>query len=170
LSDAAVAAATGSTEHFYRTVSPLGLRALVAEDNVVNRRLSELILRKRGFEVDTAVNGAEALSLWEQGGHSVILMDCHMPEMDGCEAARRIRSREASEGRGYVPIIALSASVSDRDREACLDSGMDEFLTKPIEVARLNQVLESLLDLSMASRSAAPPRESTTRVAPSRDF
>ena len=168
--DPAPFASTDGTEFFHRTVSPLGLRALVAEDKVVNRKLIELMLRKRGFEVDTAVNGLEAVAQWERGNHAVILMDFHMPEMDGCEATRWIRAREASEGRDRIPIIALTASVLDRDREACLNSGMDEFLAKPIEEARLNQVLESVLGLSLAGRSAQPLGAGTKPAAPSADF
>ncbi len=143
---------SGQTALFHRAVAARGLRALVAEDNAVNRKLATTLLHKRGFEVDAAVNGIEALARWERGGHALILMDCHMPEMDGYEATRRIRAREASEGRARVPIVAFTASVFDRDREACLCAGMDEFQAKPINVALLNDLLDRVLGLALTGR------------------
>jgi signal transduction histidine kinase len=149
-------AGAGQTALFYRAVTARGLRALVVEDNAVNRKLALTLLQKRGFEVEAAVNGVEALAMWERGGHAIIFMDCHMPDMDGYEAARRIRAREASEGRARTPIIALTASVFDRDREACLAAGMDDFLTKPIDVTLLNCLLDRLLGLALTDRGGEP--------------
>ncbi len=137
-------------------IAGLGLKVLVAEDNPVNRKLATLLLNKRGFEVETAVDGIEAVAAWERGDHALIFMDCHMPEMDGYEATRRIRALEAGGGRGRIPIIALTASVLDRDREDCLRAGMDEFLTKPIEVALLQDLIERVLRLSADGLGAVP--------------
>ncbi len=146
--------APGSTQTalFHRAVSARRLRALVVEDNAVNRKLATALLHKRGFQVDAAVNGVEALALWEHGGHALVFMDCHMPQMDGFEAARRIRTHEACASRGRVPIIALTASVFDRDREACFAAGMDDFLTKPIDLTHLNELLDRVLGLALADR------------------
>ena len=144
-----------------------GLKVLVAEDNPVNRKLATLLLSKRGFEVETAVDGIEAVAAWERGGHALIFMDCHMPEMDGYEATRRIRALEAGGGRGRIPIIALTASVLDRDREDCLRAGMDEFLTKPIEVALLQDLIERVLRLSMDDLGAVPGGASDFKDIPS---
>jgi signal transduction histidine kinase len=138
-----------------RAVSAQGLRALVAEDNAVSRKLATALLRKRGFEVDTAVNGIEALALWERGGHALIFMDCDMPEMNGYEATRQIRTREGSEGRGRVPIIAFTANVFDCNRDVCLRAGMDEFMPKPIDAARLHDLLERVLHLSACGHDGA---------------
>lgn len=90
-------------------------------------------------------------------------MDCHMPEMDGYEATRQIRSREVAEARVRTPIIALTANVfdRDRDREACLRAGMDEFLEKPITINQLHEVLERIL----ATRPAPSKIENRAVVA-----
>ncbi|MSU61065.1 MAG: hybrid sensor histidine kinase/response regulator [Pedosphaera sp.] len=151
------AAVADHTTLFHCAASERAPRVLLAEDNVVNRKLATMLLRKRGIEVDSAVNGLEALAQWERGGHALILMDCHMPEMDGYEATRRIRAREVSEGRARIPIIALTASVLDQDRELCLSAGMDSFLTKPIEIPRLDQLLQSVLGRSPAHSETASP-------------
>ena len=143
---------SGQTALFYRAVVARGLRALVVEDNAVNRKLALTLLQKRGFEVETTVNGREALASWERGSHALILMDCHMAEMDGFEATRQIRARETATGRARIPIIALTASVFDRDREACLAAGMDDFLTKPIDLTLLNELLDRVLGLALADR------------------
>ena len=147
---------SSQTALFRRAVSARSLRALVVEDNAVNRKLATVLLKKRGFEVEIAVNGVEAVALSERGGHALIFMDCQMPEMDGFEAARRIRAREASEGRARTPIIALTASVFDHDREACLAAGMDDFLTKPIDLALLNELLDRVLGLALTDRGGTP--------------
>ena len=143
---------SSQTALFHRAVSARSLRALVVEDNAVNRKLATVLLKKRGFEVEVAVNGIEAVALWESGGFALIFMDCHMPQMDGFEACCGIRAREASEGRARTPIIALTASVFDRDREACFAAGMDDFLTKPIDLTLLNELLDRVLGLTISDR------------------
>ena len=157
-------AAPGRTASFQGALSAGATRILLVEDNAVNRKLATMLLRKRGIEVDPAVNGVEALELWERGGHALILMDCHMPEMDGYEATRRIRAREISEGRARIPIIALTANVLDEDRELCLRAGMDNFLSKPIELPRLDQLLQSVLDRSPTDSETAPPNGSPIEI------
>lgn len=136
-------------EWLRRAVSTRGLTALIVEDNAVNRRLATAVMRQRGFAVESAINGFEAMEVWARTNPTLILMDCHMPEMDGYGATRRIRARETSEGRRRVPIIALTASVLDSDREACRQAGMDDFLTKPIPLSRLDEILEGVLQLPM---------------------
>lgn len=123
----------------------IGARALVVEDNIVNLRLTTTLLSKLGMEVDSARDGVEGLRRWHEGDFAVIFMDCHMPEMDGYEATRQIRAREVAESRVTTPIIALTANVFDRDREACRRAGMDEFLAKPVTITQLREVLERLL-------------------------
>jgi len=122
-----------------------GIRVLLVEDNAVNLKLATILLRKEGFDVDTAANGLEALRRWEADEYAIIFMDCQMPEMDGYEAARQIRAREAAEDRGPTPIVALTANALDRDREDCLGAGMDEFLTKPIAMNRLKDIVARVL-------------------------
>ena len=120
-------------------------RVLLAEDNPANRKLATLMLQRLGCEVDIAVNGAEALHMSLHGGYDVVFMDCQMPEMDGLEAARRIRQSQNS-GRGgdamRTPIVALTAGAFQKDEADCREAGMDDFLTKPIRVDRLREALD----------------------------
>jgi signal transduction histidine kinase/CheY-like chemotaxis protein len=115
---------------------PRGLSILLAEDNLVNQKLAVRLLEQRGCRVSVAGNGLEALKMWREGGYDQILMDMMMPEMDGLEATRLIRSEEAMAG-GHVPIVAMTANAMDGDRQRCLDSGMDGYVAKPIRVADL---------------------------------
>jgi PAS domain S-box-containing protein len=117
-----------------------GLRVLLAEDQIVNRRVAELQLKALGFTADAVVNGAEAVAAVQNGQYDVVLMDLHMPMMDGFAAARAIREHERATGN-HVTIIALTANALPRDRQACLTAGMDDYLTKPLELDSLLAVL-----------------------------
>ncbi|MFZ5474852.1 MAG: response regulator [Pseudomonadota bacterium] len=120
-----------------------GLRILLAEDNAINQKLVLSLLKKAGHTVNLANDGREALELWQQGGHDLILMDMQMPEMDGIEATRRIRELERTRG-GHIPILALTANVLPGDRERCLQEGMDGYLAKPIRQEELYEAIRSL--------------------------
>jgi len=111
--------------------------ALVAEDNQVNRFLLETLLRKAGWHVLVAEDGERAVAL--AGEADIILMDVQMPEIDGLEAARRIRA-----AGNDVPIIALTAGARDQDREACMEAGMNAFLSKPLGIAEVLDTVERL--------------------------
>lgn len=111
------------------------LRVLLAEDNHVNQVVATAMIKKLGHSVDIAENGIVAVAAWQKGTYDLILMDMQMPEMDGVEATRTIRQREAS-GQ-HVTIIALTANALPEDREKCLASGMDGMLTKPLNSAAL---------------------------------
>jgi signal transduction histidine kinase/ActR/RegA family two-component response regulator len=117
---------------------------LLAEDNMINRMVAVKILESMGLQVDVAGNGLEAVERWRKGGYDIILMDCQMPGMDGYEATRIIRrlEREADDGE-RIPIVALTAHAMEEDRRACLESGMDEYLSKPVKVEALRQVLQT---------------------------
>ena len=120
------------------------LRILVAEDNPVNQQLIVKFLKKQGHETAVANDGSEAVELLERGTpFDVVLMDMHMPRMSGLEATAEIRKREETTGR-HIPIIALTASVLKGDRERCLASGMDVYLTKPVNREELFAALASL--------------------------
>jgi PAS domain S-box-containing protein len=130
------------------------LRILMAEDNLVNQKVSLALLKKLGQEAAVAQDGREALEMLARDSYDVILMDCQMPELDGYEATHRIRLEESNGAYGTrVPhfIIALTANAMVGDRERCLAAGMDDFLTKPLELAEL----ESALRRSVAFRRAA---------------
>jgi signal transduction histidine kinase/CheY-like chemotaxis protein len=116
------------------------LEILVAEDNLVNQRLAARLLEKRGHHVRLAANGREALEMLEKHGCDLLFMDVQMPEMDGMEATGKIRDREKLTG-GRIPIVALTAHAMKGDQELCLAAGMDEYLTKPIRPAELDELL-----------------------------
>ncbi len=106
------------------------LRLLLAEDNPLNREVAVELLRESGCHVDLAENGVEAVALVERGRYDLILMDVHMPEMDGLEATRAIRKLPGGE---LVPIIAMTASAYDDDRQKCLAAGMNDHVAKPVD-------------------------------------
>ncbi len=115
------------------------LRVLIAEDNKINAILATTLIKRAGHHVDLTVNGAEAVKAAATGDYDVILMDMHMPELDGLEATRRIRKLEGDKRR--APIIALTANAMASDRQKCLAAGMDDFLTKPFEPDELMAML-----------------------------
>ena len=121
--------------------APNLIRVLVAEDNSVNQMVAVRLLERLGCRVDVAGNGAEAVQMATRLPYSLIFMDCHMPEMDGFEATVEIRRRENELGRTAMPIVALTASVLQEDRDRCVSSGMDDIIGKPVQPAELAQVL-----------------------------
>jgi CheY-like chemotaxis protein/HPt (histidine-containing phosphotransfer) domain-containing protein len=112
------------------------LRILVAEDNELNAQLLKQLLVRRGHGVRLAGDGREALSLVEEGGFDLMLLDVHMPELDGFQVVQAVRDRERTAG-GHLPVIALTARSRAEDRQRCLAAGMDDFLAKPIHAANL---------------------------------
>ncbi len=127
------------------TIEPCskGLRLLLTEDNVVNQKLALRLLEKRGHTVVIASNGLQAVSALQQQRFDAVLMDVQMPEMDGLEATRVIRSRERESG-GRVPIIAMTAHAMKGDRERCLEVGMDGYISKPLHPTELFEAVEGL--------------------------
>jgi PAS domain S-box-containing protein len=121
--------------------APNVIRVLVAEDNSVNQMVAVRLLERLGCRVDVAGNGAEAVQMAARLPYSLIFMDCHMPEMDGFEATVEIRRRESGLGSTATPIVAVTASVLQEDRDRCLASGMDYIIGKPVQPAELAQVL-----------------------------
>ncbi len=130
------------TKHSIRE-SKARLRVLVAEDNPVNQKLAQKLLKKMGHVVDLAGNGREAVDAFSRAAFDVVLMDVQMPEMDGFEATAAIRAKEKADG-GHTPIIAMTAHAMKGDREKCLDAGMDGYVSKPIQVPKLAKAIESL--------------------------
>jgi len=121
-----------------------GMRALVAEDNVVNQKLIHRILEKLGIDVTVVDHGAAAIAKLSTAAFEVVLMDCQMPVLDGYEATRRIRAGAAGSAAKSIPIVALTAHVLRGDRDRCLEAGMDHYLTKPINPAELRTLLRNL--------------------------
>jgi two-component system, sensor histidine kinase and response regulator len=118
-------------------------RVLVAEDNPVNQLVIRGMLDKRGYEYDIVGDGREALDRLESGDYVALLMDVQMPEVDGFEATARIREREGADD--HLPIVAMTASAMEGDRERCLAAGMDDYLSKPLRPDQLDAVLERWL-------------------------
>lgn len=118
-------------------------RVLVVEDNLVNQKVAAKMLEKLGCRVDVAANGREAVEGLARIHYALILMDCQMPEMDGFEATRLIRRQEPT--WGHIPIVAMTANAMAEDRARCLACGMDDFLSKPVKLQDLAQVLHRWL-------------------------
>jgi PAS domain S-box-containing protein len=133
------------------------MHILAADDVPQNLEVLLLLLAKLGHTVTGASDGAMAAQLASEATFDAILMDVQMPGMDGLEATRRIRADEASQGRGRTPVIAMTASVLERDREATREAGMDGFTTKPVDVAVLTQELARVLGMPAGAPQLAPP-------------
>ena len=122
------------------------LRILVAEDNVVNQRLALRQLRKLGHHADAVANGLEALRALNQVPYEVLLLDCHMPELDGYETAARIRASEKAggsrAGRARLRVVAMTANAMQGDRDKCIAAGMDDYVSKPVRMPELEAALE----------------------------
>jgi signal transduction histidine kinase/ActR/RegA family two-component response regulator len=141
--------------HAAEPVGHAGLAVLLVEDNPVNQLVATRLLQKEGCTVDIAANGLEAVHHADRRAYDLVLMDCHMPVMDGFEATRRIRANEPLGSR--LRIVALTASVLDSEREQCLVAGMDAVLAKPIARTALSDTITRV----RAARGPEPPSDST---------
>ncbi len=157
-------------------------RLLVADDYTINQQLAVLMLEKMGHRVDVVANGLEAVEAVSRKSYDVVFMDCQMPEMDGYEATKKIREMERvkreisspwNEGTDEtssdapclisIPIIAMTANVMQGDREKCLESGMDDYITKPIKIEELEKILAQWLVIQGdAAERGTPNREQAT--------
>ena len=134
------------------------LRILVAEDYPTNQKVVMAFLKNAGFTTELAANGREAVEAFKRSDFHLILMDIQMPEMDGFQATRAIREHESGTGQ-RIPIVALTAHATTQDRSACLDAGMDDYISKPIRRAELLEKLRQLVGLRPPSQPACPPGE-----------
>jgi CheY-like chemotaxis protein len=121
------------------SVVPQPERVLLAEDNSVNQKVALHMLARLGYRADLAADGNEVIEAVARQPYDIVLMDVHMPEMDGLEATRRLRATPPESGRPWI--IALTAGVMQNDREGCLDAGMDDFISKPLKLAELASAL-----------------------------
>jgi two-component system, sensor histidine kinase and response regulator len=132
-------------------------RILLAEDNLVNQKVAVRLLDKLDYRVHVVADGHAVVAAWQTGNFDLILMDCQMPRMDGYEATRTIRKLE--DGRGHIPIVALTAHAMKGDEEKCRAAGMDDYLSKPINRAKLDACLERLLPSTGTTGSARAIRD-----------
>ncbi len=130
-------------------VKLIEVKILLAEDNPINQEVGMGILLAIGCQVDIANNGLEAVAASANKDYDLILMDCHMPQMDGFEATMQIRKREQAAGKALVPIIALTADVQKGIVEQCLDAGMDSYLSKPFSKQQLQDTLAKWLPIQL---------------------
>jgi PAS domain S-box-containing protein len=128
------------------------LRILLAEDNLINQKLTVRMLEKQGHQVVVTNNGREALSALDREPFDLVLMDMQMPEMDGFEATAAIRAKEKTTGK-HIPIIALTAHAMKGDRERCLAAGMDAYVSKPIQLRELSEAIENLFGRGNGKRN-----------------
>jgi len=138
-------------------MSKESLRILVAEDNAINQQVVVAILAKLGHRADVAGDGVEALELLERSEYDAVFMDVQMPRIDGLEAARQIRALEGD--KRHVPIIAMTANALQGDREICLEAGMDDYITKPIDRTRVKALLDRWMERLVEARQAPPTTE-----------
>ena len=123
-------------------VGRLGGRVLVVDDNSVNRKILARQLELVGASADVAASGAEALAMWRSGQYDLMLADLQMPDMDGFELARCLRTEEASTGRARLPILAVTASALESEEERSRAAGMDGFIIKPLGIEQLKATLD----------------------------
>jgi CheY-like chemotaxis protein len=137
--------ASGAAAALLPVIAPLDI--LLVDDNPVNQKLARAVLEKGGHAVTVAGNGAEALDLIAGGHFALVLMDVQMPVMDGLEATRLLRAREAERG-GHLPVIAMTANAMAGDREQCLAAGMDDYVAKPVRPQELYTAIARTLGLT----------------------
>ena len=153
-----------SDEHATEPVRRHGIRSsarlLLAEDNLINQKVAVGMLSHAGYRVDLALNGAAAIEAVATESYDAILMDCHMPILDGYEATRAIRAREGPDE--HIPIVAVTAGSRLEDRQLCLSVGMDAYIAKPFTKDTLLTVVgDTIRDATSAARPAAIERDET---------
>lgn len=141
------------------------LRVLLAEDGMVNQRVAVGLLTARGDQVDTAVDGREAVEMWEQNDYDLILMDAQMPELDGLEATEMIRARERGTA-ARIPIIAMTAAAMKGDRERCLNAGMDDYVAKPVNPGELYATIDRYVSRTARGDAASRVEEIAPLASP----
>jgi signal transduction histidine kinase/CheY-like chemotaxis protein/HPt (histidine-containing phosphotransfer) domain-containing protein len=154
---------------------PLVGKVLLVEDHPVNQKVAQKLLERLGLTVDVAENGEVALERLREQPYAMVLMDCQMPVLDGYSATRRLREIEAGQGKPRTPVIAMTAHAMSGDRERCLQAGMDDYLSKPLDRQLLEQTLARWMPKSpdlppaptvFAAAAPATPPEATLPAMP----
>jgi CheY-like chemotaxis protein len=119
------------------------LKILLAEDNLINQKVATRVLSHLGYDIDVVINGKEVIEAIANKSYDLILMDVQMPEMDGLTATQQIRQQEKANQSIPIAIVAMTANATEEDRELCETAGMDDYLTKPIQIDKLKTILQS---------------------------
>jgi CheY-like chemotaxis protein len=143
-------------------------RVLVVDDHPVNRDVLVLQLKLLGIPADSVASGADALTAWARTGYAAVLVDIHMPRMDGHELTRRLRGAERARNGSRTPIIAVTADAMKGEEERCLATGMDAYLVKPVSIERLRATLERWLP-EIEDNVAGPADQTKSATAIDRD-
>ncbi len=122
---------------------------LIVEDNPVNQRVAQVMLRKMGLDSDIVANGLEAVNALQTIPYDLVLMDCQMPVMDGFKATRVIRQQGSKAKNPLIPIIAMTASAMQGDRDKCIEAGMNDFIAKPVLKRELAKVIAKWLSITV---------------------
>jgi two-component system, sensor histidine kinase and response regulator len=144
-------------------VIPADIRALLVEDNPINQKVAQQMLRKFGVPVDVANDGLEALELLRAGSYTIVFMDLQMPRMDGIEATQAWRADEGDSAR-QLPIIAMTANAMPGDRERCLAAGMNDYLSKPVRPTELMEMLRKWTTVEVTPQMESQESLSEARV------
>ena len=140
-------------------------RVLIAEDNLVNQRVAFYMLEKQGHQVTGVMNGEEALEALEKGNFELVLMDVQMPRMDGFQATKLIRQKEKKTGE-HIPIIAMTAHAMKGDREKCLEMGMDDYISKPLNAQQLTDTIARVMNPTPSSPNSTESQKEKKGPAP----
>ena len=142
------------------TLRPDKVRILLTEDNPVNQKVAQAMLRKIGIQADVVANGQEAVNALNTHPYDLVLMDCQMPEMDGFEATRRIREQGSKALNPRIPIIAMTAATMQGDREKCIQAGMNDFIAKPFQQRELAEIIDRWLTIATNDNLQIPVKTS----------
>ena len=148
---------------------PHGPRVLVVDDHPVNREVLVMQLKLLGIAADSAASGVDALAAWARTRYAAVLLDIHMPRMDGHELTQRLRAAEAERNDIRTPIIAVTADAMKGEEERCLAIGMDAYLLKPVNIERLRATLERWFPIQVEDHSAGPVEQAKSAAAIDRD-
>jgi CheY-like chemotaxis protein len=152
------------TAHSIKEKKKVNLRVLIAEDNPTNQKVALGILRRLGCRADCVANGKEAIRALETVPYDFVLMDCQMPEMDGYEATRQIRSPESAVLDHSIPIIAMTANALAGDRKKCIDAGMNDYISKPVRPGDLGALIRKWA--GKGARTVAAEEDAQGEIAP----
>lgn len=136
-----------------------GIRILLTEDDDINQKIASGIIEKLGYHVDVVANGKDAVKALEETLYDLVLMDCQMPEMDGYKATRAIRSHESRVMDHKIPVIAMTAYAMEGDRELCISAGMNDYISKPVSLKSLAEVIEKWLPLEKKKKGGKEREE-----------